>query len=91
MMTRMLALTATVARTTHDRMSPGAGDVYRLPRQGVHDVAITAADYAVADAPELEGLDLPPLETDAVAARALVADFYQDRFDSHALAIAPNA
>lgn len=85
-----------VALTTHDQMGLGVGDIYRLLGDGVYDVAMTVADYAVADAPELEGLDVPLLALDADAARAMVEaarpmveDIYNDRFNSHVLAIAP--
>jgi TRAP-type C4-dicarboxylate transport system substrate-binding protein len=50
----------------------------------------------VADAPELEGLDVPLIALTADEARAMVdaarpmvADIYRDRFNSHVLAIAP--
>jgi TRAP-type C4-dicarboxylate transport system substrate-binding protein len=85
-----------VALTTHNQMNLGLGDVYRLLGDGVYDVAMTVADYAVADAPELEGLDVPlvALSADEArvmvdAARPMVADIYRDRFNSHVLAIAP--
>lgn len=85
-----------VALTTHNQMNLGVGDVFRLLGDGVYDVAMTVADYAVADAPELEGLDVPLLaltadEAKAMvdAARPMVADIYRDRFNSHVLAIAP--
>ena len=85
-----------ISLTTHDQMNLGVGDVYRLLGDGVYDVAMTVADYAVADAPELEGLDVPLLaltgdEALAMvnAARPMVADIYKDRFNSHVLAIAP--
>ncbi|MFY0312761.1 TRAP transporter substrate-binding protein [Leisingera sp. D0M16] len=85
-----------VALTTHNQMNLGVGDVFRLLGDGVYDVAMTVADYAVADAPELEGLDVPLLaltadEAQAMvdAARPMVADIYRDRFNSHVLAIAP--
>ena len=85
-----------VALTTHDQMGLGVGDVYRLLGQGVYDVAMTVADYAVADAPELEGLDVPLVATDAESARAMVDaarpmvdDIYAERFNSKVLAIAP--
>ncbi|MGB0901518.1 TRAP transporter substrate-binding protein [Halocynthiibacter sp.] len=86
----------TVALTTHNQMNLGVGDVYRLLGDGVYDVAMTVADYAVADAPELEGLDVPLLaltadeaKTMVDAARPMVSDIYRDRFNSHVLAIAP--
>jgi TRAP-type C4-dicarboxylate transport system substrate-binding protein len=85
-----------VALTTHDQMGLGVGDIYRLLGEGVYDVAMTVADYAVADAPELEGLDVPLLALTADeamamvnAARPMVSDIFRDRFDSHVLAIAP--
>ncbi len=85
-----------VELTTHNQMSLGLGDVYPLLGQGVYDVAMTVADYAVADAPELEGLDVPLLALTADEARAMVdaarpmvADIYRDRFNAHVLAIAP--
>lgn len=84
------------AVTTHDQMGLGVGDIYRLLGDGVYDVAMTVADYAVADAPELEGLDVPLLaltadEAKAMvdAARPMVEDIYNARFNSHVLAIAP--
>ncbi|WP_420395288.1 TRAP transporter substrate-binding protein [Nioella sp.] len=85
-----------VALTTHNQMNLGVGDVYRLLGDGVYDVAMTVADYAVADAPELEGLDVPLLAMTADEARAMVdaarpmvEDIYNNRFNSHVLAIAP--
>jgi len=85
-----------VELTTHNQMSLGLGDIYPLLGQGVYDVAMTVADYAVADAPELEGLDVPLLALTADEARAMVdaarpmlADIYHDRFNSHVLAVAP--
>jgi TRAP-type C4-dicarboxylate transport system substrate-binding protein len=77
-------------------MNLGVGDVYRLLGDGVYDVAMTVADYAVADAPELEGLDVPLLALSADEARAMVdaarpmvEDIFNARFNSHVLAIAP--
>ena len=88
--------TLNVALTTHDQMGLGVGDIYRLLGEGVYDVAMTVADYAVADAPELEGLDVPMLALTADdakamvdAARPMVEDIYNARFNSHVLAIAP--
>ncbi len=85
-----------VSLTTHNQMNLGVGDVFRLLGDGVYDVGMTVADYAVADAPELEGLDVPLLALSADeartmidAARPMVADIYKDRFNSHVLAIAP--
>ncbi len=88
--------TINVELTTHNQMSLGLGDIYPLLGQGVYDVAMTVADYAVADAPELEGLDVPLVALTADEARAMVnaarpmvSDIYRDRFNSHVLAIAP--
>ena len=85
-----------VELTTHNQMSLGLGDIYPLLGQGVYDVAMTVADYAVADAPELEGLDVPLLALTADdaramvdAARPMVMDIFHDRFNAHVLAIAP--
>lgn len=82
--------------TTHNQMNLGVGDVFRLLGDGVYDVAMTVADYAVADAPELEGLDVPLLALSADEARAMVdaarpmvEDIFKSRFNSHVLAIAP--
>ncbi|MGB7286315.1 MAG: TRAP transporter substrate-binding protein [Salaquimonas sp.] len=87
-------LTTTV--TTHNEMNLGTGEVFRLLGQGVFDVGMTVADYAVADAPELEGLDVPLVAMDAAtakaavdAARPMVEEIYKTRFNSHVLAIAP--
>lgn len=85
-----------VSLTTHNEMNLGLSDVFPLLGDGVYDVAMTVADYAVADAPELEGLDVPLVALTAEAARAMVdaarpmvEDIYQSRFNSHVLAIAP--
>lgn len=85
-----------VSLTTHDQMNIGVGDVFRLLGDGVYDVAMTVSDYAVADAPELEGLDVPLVALDADAARAmvdaarpLVEEIFASRFNSHVLAIVP--
>lgn len=81
---------------THDQMNLGVESVFRLLGNGVYDVAMTVADYAVADAPELEGLDVPLLALSADEARAMVdaarpmvGDIFRARFNSHVLAIAP--
>lgn len=85
-----------VALTTHNEMGLGVGDVFNLLGDGVYDVAMTVGDYAVADAPELEALDVPLIAMDAEAARAksnaarpMVQDIFRNRFNSHVLAIAP--
>ena len=86
----------TVQLTTHNQMNLGVADVFRLLGDGVYDVAMTVADYAVADAPELEGLDVPLLALTADEARAMVNaarpmvdEIYANRFNSKVLAIAP--
>ena len=85
-----------VQLTTHDQMGLGVGEVFNLLGDGVYDVASTVADYAVADAPELERLDVPLIaltageEKAAVdAARPMVEDIFRDRFNAHVFAIAP--
>ena len=85
-----------VQLTTHDQMGLGVGEVFNLLGDGVYDVASTVADYAVADAPELEGLDVPLIALTAAeekaavdAARPMVEDIFRDRFNAHVLAIAP--
>ena len=85
-----------VTMTTHNQMGTSVGDVFRLLGDGVYDVAMTVGDYAVADAPALEGLDVPLVALTAdqaramvVAARPMVDEIFRDRFNSHVLAIAP--
>lgn len=86
----------TINMTTFDQMGVAGGDVYRMLGDGVFDVGMTVGDYTVADAPELEGLDVPLLAIDAdtarkmtEAAKPMVADIMRDRFNAHMLAIAP--
>lgn len=85
-----------VELTTHNQMGLGLSEIYPLLGQGVYDVAMTVADYAVGDAPELEGLDVPLLALTADEARAMVdaarpmvSDIYRARFNAEVLAIAP--
>ncbi len=82
--------------TTHDQMGIKGSDVFRMLGDGVFDVGMTVADYAVSDAPALEGLDVPLIATDAAsamkmvqAARPLVDDIYKDVFNAKVLGIAP--
>ena len=82
--------------TTHDQMGIAGGDVYRLLSQGVFDVGMTVADYAVSDSVALEALDVPLIATDAgtaqkavEAARPMVDDIYRDVFNAKVLGIAP--
>jgi TRAP-type C4-dicarboxylate transport system substrate-binding protein len=62
----------TVELTTHNQMGLGLGDIYPLLGQGVYDLGMTVADYAVTDAPELEGLDVPLVALTADEARAMI-------------------
>jgi len=87
-------ITATL--TTHDQMGIKGGDVFRMLGEGVFDVGMTVADYAVADTPALEGLDVPLIATDAAsakvmveAARPLIDDIYKDVFNAKVLGVAP--
>ncbi|WFE91044.1 TRAP transporter substrate-binding protein [Roseibium porphyridii] len=82
--------------TTHNQMNLGVGEVFRLLGQGVFDVGMTVGDYAVADAPELEGLDVPLVamsadkaEAAVKAARPMIDEIFAKRFNSKVLAIAP--
>ncbi|MAZ19868.1 TRAP transporter substrate-binding protein [Roseovarius sp.] len=82
--------------TTHDQMGIKGGDVYRMLGEGVFDVGMTVADYAVADTPALEGLDVPLIAADAKAAQAMVEaarpmidDIYADVFNAKVLGVAP--
>ncbi len=85
-----------VEMTTFNQMGVKGGDVFRLLNDGLFDVGMTVADYTVGDAPELEGLDVPLVATDAAkarkmveAARPMVEDIMAKRFGSKLLAIAP--
>ncbi len=85
-----------VELTTHNQMGLGLSEIYPLLGQGVYDVAMTVADYAVGDAPELEGLDVPLLALTADEARAMVdaarpmvEEIFRNRFNAEVLAIAP--
>ncbi|WP_274425147.1 TRAP transporter substrate-binding protein [Chelativorans sp. YIM 93263] len=85
-----------VNMTTFDQMGIAGADVFRLLGDGVFDVGMTVADYTVGDAPELEGLDVPLVATTADeaqamvdAARPMVEDIMESRFNSKLLAIAP--
>lgn len=85
-----------VELTTFNQMGIKGGDVFRMLSNGVFDVGMTVADYTVSDAPELEGLDVPLVATDAAtarkmveAARPMVEDIMAKRFSAKLLAIAP--
>ncbi|WP_339114853.1 TRAP transporter substrate-binding protein [Thioclava sp. GXIMD2076] len=82
--------------TSFDQMGIQGADVFRMLGDGVFDIGATVGDYTVGDAPELEGLDVPLLATDAAdaqkmveAARPMVADIMHQRFDAELLGIAP--
>jgi TRAP-type C4-dicarboxylate transport system substrate-binding protein len=85
-----------VALTTHDQMGISGGDVFRMMSQGVFDVGMTAADYAVSDSAALEGLDVPLVAKDADAAKAamdaarpMMDDIFKDVFKAHVIGTAP--
>lgn len=82
--------------TTHNQMGLNVGEFFRLLGTGVFDVGMTVGDYAVSDAPELEGLDVPLIAMSAdkaqaavEAARPMVEEIFKDRFNSQVLAVAP--
>lgn len=83
--------------TTFDQMGLGGGEVYRLMARNVIEVGSTVADYAVSDAPELEGLDMPMMAPDvetarkvAEAYRPVLADAFVKRYNgAKLLAIVP--
>ncbi|MEP2641585.1 TRAP transporter substrate-binding protein [Roseobacter sp.] len=86
----------TAALTTHDQMGIGGGDVFRMLSQGIFDVGMTVADYAVSDSAALEGFDVPLIATDADAAQAMVAagrplmdEIFADVFNAKVLGVAP--
>ncbi|MFO7647862.1 TRAP transporter substrate-binding protein [Halomonas sp. 3H] len=83
--------------TTFDQMGLGGGEVYRLMGRDVIEVTSTVADYAVQDAPELEGLDMPMIAPDVETARKVsdayrpvLADAFAKRYqDAQLLAVVP--
>jgi len=83
--------------TTFDQMGLGGGEVYRLMARNVIEVTSTVADYAVQDAPELEGLDIPMMAPDVETARKVTEAYwpvldeaFSERFDgAKVLAVAP--
>ncbi|MGJ8544533.1 MAG: TRAP transporter substrate-binding protein [Sulfitobacter sp.] len=88
------AITANL--TTHDQMGINGGDVFRMLGEGVFDVGMTVADYAVSDSTALEGLDVPLIATDAAAAQAMVQasrpmmdEIFADVFNAKVLGVAP--
>ena len=62
----------TTSVTTHNQMGLNVGEFFRLLEAGVFDVGMTVGDYAVSDAPELEGLDVPLIAMDAGKAQMAV-------------------
>lgn len=85
-----------VEMTAFNQLGSNGSDVYRLLGDGVFDVGMTVVDYTVADAPELEALDIPLIALNADdmkaavdAARPWVAESFKERFNAHLLAIAP--
>lgn len=83
--------------TTFDQMGLGGGEVYRLMGRDVVEVASTVINYAVQDAPELEGLDMPMMAPDLESAREIVdayrpvlADAFAKRYqNAQVLAVVP--
>ncbi|WP_413692262.1 TRAP transporter substrate-binding protein [Psychromonas sp. KJ10-2] len=85
-----------VTMTTLDQMGIGGPDVFRMLSDGVFDIGMTSADYAVSDTPALEGLDVPLIANTASeakdvidAARPMVDDIFKDTFNAKVLAIVP--
>jgi TRAP-type C4-dicarboxylate transport system substrate-binding protein len=82
--------------TSFDQMGLRGAEVYRFLDMGLFDVSATVADYVVADAPALEGLDLPVLAPDIETARQ-VAEAYkpvldqamQEAFNAKLLSVVP--
>lgn len=86
----------TAALTTHDQMGISGGDVFRMLGQGVFDVGMTVADYAVSDSAALEGFDVPLISADAAGAREMVKasrplmdEIFADVFNAKVLGVAP--
>ncbi|MXN17786.1 C4-dicarboxylate ABC transporter substrate-binding protein [Pseudooceanicola sp. GBMRC 2024] len=80
-----------------DQMGIAGADVYRMLGDGVFDFGTTIADYAVGDAPELEGLDVPliAMTPDAAhkmidAAEPMVKDIFAQRFNATYLGMLPH-
>lgn len=86
----------TAALTTHDQMGISGSDVFRMLGQGVFDVGMTVADYAVADSAALEGFDVPLIASDAADAKAMVEasrplmdEIFAEVFNAKVLGVAP--
>jgi len=85
-----------VSMTTLDQMGIGGADVFRMIGDGVFDIGMTSADYAVSDTAALEGLDVPLIASTAAeakamvdAARPMIDDIFKDTFNAKVLAIVP--
>lgn len=83
--------------TTFDQMGLRGSEVYRLMSRNVIEVTSTVANYAVEDAPELEGLDMPMIAPDVETARKVAIAYwpvldeaFSERFNgAKVLAVAP--
>ena len=82
--------------STFDQMGLKGAEVYRILAKNVFDIGSTVADYTVADAPEVEGLDIPMLAQDPKTAKAVAMAYkpvldeaFGKRFDAHVLAVVP--
>lgn len=82
--------------STFDQMGLKGAEVYRILAKNVFDVGATVADYTVADAPEVEGLDIPMLAQDPKTAKAVAMAYkpvldesFGKRFDAKVLAVVP--
>jgi len=82
--------------STFDQMGLKGAEVYRILAKNVFDVGATVADYTVADAPEVEGLDIPMLALDpktaqavAMAYKPVLDDAFAKRFNAKVLAVVP--
>ena len=85
-----------VRMTTFDQMGLKGSDVFRMLGDGLFDVGMSVGDHSVEDAPELEGLDVPLVANTAQeakkmvdAARPLISEVMEERFNAKLLAIAP--
>ncbi|MBN2751335.1 MAG: C4-dicarboxylate ABC transporter substrate-binding protein, partial [Rhodospirillaceae bacterium] len=82
--------------STFDQMGLKGAEVYRILAKNVYDIGATVADYTVADAPEVEGLDIPMLALDpktaqavAMAYKPVLDDAFAKRFNAKVLAVVP--
>ena len=82
--------------TTFDQMGMKGAEVYRILAKNVFDIGATVADYTVQDSPELEGLDIPLLASDAKTAqkvaeayKPVLNDIFAKRFNAKVIAVVP--